>query len=358
MDKTCIIILLLVIIVIAIFYKKDESSQPKNRSKYYQDISRGVTEVANDVSYGAKNTLNNLENGIHNTFDSIENRFDNKDKESFNNNFRNIQKKKLIYTNPNLVEIVARKGDNFLTVTDMNGIQEGNRIIINPKGRNRESNIVIGLGNNIVHLNRPLKNHHHPNEKVYNVDNENANPIASRFPDVGYGYIDQNTKDVGFDPEENTWAFDININDQQIKGWCGPDSQFLKNSKMPNCIDECKRHPQCSAVRWINNTNDCSLMKSCNKTNNDKRWRHMYMNQPTFKLGNPACNTGHQSLNEKECQQVANAQEMKFYKWDENTEWPTGCFQYKVNDKPAIAHNPSDNTTWPNSGNEATQYCK
>ena len=358
MDKTCIIILLLVIIVIAIFYKKDKSDQPKDISQYYKNIPRGVNEIANDISSGAKNVFNHVEDGIHHGVDYIENKFDSRNKESFNSRFGNNKPSDLIYTNPNLIQIVAKKGDRFLTVTDMNGIQEGNRIVINPNGKNRESNFVIGLGNNIVKLSEPLKNNHHPNEKIYNTNNEDANPLESRFPDVGYGFIKQESRDVGFTPEENTWAFNVNINDTQIPGWCGPDSEFIENSKMPNCIDECKKHPQCSAVRWVNHTNDCSLMKSCDQTNNDKRWSHMYMHQPTFKIGSPACNSGQKSLNGKECKQLANAQNMPFYKWKENNEWPSGCFQYQVNGDPAIAHNPSSNTKWPNSGKDATQYCK
>ena len=84
----------------------------------------------------------------------------------------------------------------------------------------------------------------------------------------------------------------------------------------------------------------------------------MYMHQPTFKMGGPACNSGQESLNETECKQAANAQNIPFYKWKENNKWPSGCFQYQADGDTAIAHNPSSNTTWPNSGYEATQYCK
>ena len=53
-----------------------------------------------------------------------------------------------------------------------------------------------------------------PNEKVYNVSNDDANPTNSRFPDVGYGYIDTETRDIGFSPEDNTWAFNLNMNEK------------------------------------------------------------------------------------------------------------------------------------------------
>ena len=85
----------------------------------------------------------------------------------------------------------------------------------------------------------------------------------------------------------------------------------------------------------------------------------MYMHQPSFKMGGPACNLNQESLNETECKQAANAQNMPFYKWKETSAWPSGCFQYqKVDGDPALAHNPAQKTAWPNSGNEATQYCK
>lgn len=361
MDKTCIIILLLVIIVIAIFYKKDESPQNGNINKYYQQINKGFEDITDDISSGAKNAFGSFGEGVNNTVNNLDNHFDNMNKktESFNSKkILNSYNKDLMYTNPNLIQIVAKSGDNFLTVTDMNGIQEGDKIIINPKGRNREANFVIGLGNNILKLSKSLKYNHHPNEKVYNVSNDDANPTNSRFPDVGYGYIDTETRDIGFSPEDNTWAFNLNMNEKQIRGWCGPDSQFLKKSKMPTCIEECKKHPRCSAVRWINHTNDCSLMKSCNKTNDDKNWSHMYMHKPTFKMGGPECDKGQKSLNENDCRDLAKSQDIPFYKWTKDNQWPKGCFQYEVDGNTAIAHNPTSNTTWPNSGYEATQYCK
>ena len=49
---------------------------------------------------------------------------------------------------------------------------------------------------------------------------------------------------------------------------------------------------------------------------------------------------------------------MPFYKWTENNQGPDGCFQYQVGGKPAVAHNPSTSTSWPNNGYNAIQYCK
>ena len=140
MDKTCIIILLLVIIVIAIFYKKDESSQNGNINKYYQQINKGFDGVTDDIASGAKNAFGSFEDGVDNTINNLDNYFNNMNNktESFNNSKKvlNSYNRDLMYTNPNLIQIVAKSGDNFLTVTDMNGIQDGDKIIINPKGRN------------------------------------------------------------------------------------------------------------------------------------------------------------------------------------------------------------------------------
>ena len=396
MDKTYIIILLLVVIIIAIFYKKDKNQHPQNMDQYYRNISHGTNQVMNDisgeanqfvnnVSSGAKDTFNQIQEnqyykdinkGINNIWSNIENNFNNKaqNKESFNNhlsrkllhqkiNVSNLPRgkgdfpNKLISTNPILIQIKAFQGEQFISVTDINGINPGDMILINPRGKNSEINYVAGIGNNILHLNKPLKHNHRPNEEINNRYNSNLNPSTSRFPNIGYAEIDKN-REVQFTPNGNTWDFNVNINDQVVKGWCGPDSQLIQNSKFPNCLKECKMNKNCNAIRWIKDTNDCSLMKSCEKTNNDNRWRHMPLKTPSFSIGEPQCGSGRKPLNKSKCQQIASAQNMPFYNWSENNEWPEGCFQYQVGGKPSLAHNPSKSSSWPSSGYNAIQYCK
>ena len=344
MDKTCIIILLLVIIVIAIFYKKDKNIQSNNF-----DQRKNVINKINQLKDNQYKESFNI---------SEKNLFSNKENINDLPNGKGDYPNRLLHTKPILVEIKANKGDDFLTLTSFNNINTGDMIIINPQKKNSEINYVVGIGNNIVRLNTPLKNNHFPNEGIINKYNDNSYPTPSRFTNVGYGEIDPENGNIEFSPDDNTWGFNVNLNEQVIDGWCGPDSQFIKNSKFPNCIKECKQNTNCNAIRWVNETNDCSLMESCNNTNNDKKWKHMYFDTPSFTLGDPNCSSETEPLDRIDCQKVANAQNMTFHKLRNNNQRPGGCFQYQDRNKKSIAHNSSTSTYWPNNGYKAIQYCK
>ena len=52
-------------------------------------------------------------------------------------------------------------------------------------------------------------------------------------------------------------------------GWCGPDANVVGTSTYPTCTAECTNNPSCSAVRWVESSNVCNLMSSCDVTDGD-----------------------------------------------------------------------------------------
>ena len=243
MDKTTLIILLLLIIIIALLHKNDNSEKSKSldntldeikNNKYYQDVKldldNSIEEIESnqyyqDVRRGLNKTLDKINNGISNMYNKEEfnNRFaDNSNRIAANmmmNNNINIDtlpsgqgdhSVELISNNPPYVQIKAKKNDKFLTITDINGFKEGDMIILNPNQNNSEMNFITGMGNNILRLKYALKHQHLPNEPVYNkYNNSIKNNIIPFYKKPGFGIIKQESRDVAFRPEEETWNYNI-----------------------------------------------------------------------------------------------------------------------------------------------------
>ncbi len=243
MDKTTLIILLLLIIIIALLHQNDNSEISRGldntldgikNNNYYQDVKQGLDSTLEEIE--SNQYYQNARKGLNNTIDKIEDGISSiYNKEAFNNSFADTSNRiaanmmlntninidtlptgkgdhpvELISNNPPYVQIRAKKNDNFLTVTDINGFKEGDMIILNPNQNNSEMNFITGMGNNILRLKYPLKHLHLPNETVYNkYNNSISNNKIPFYKKPGFGIIKQESRDVAFRPEEETWNYNI-----------------------------------------------------------------------------------------------------------------------------------------------------
>lgn len=88
---------------------------------------------------------------------------------------------KPINTVPLQVSIIANKGDQNISVNSTNGFQIGNQIKIVSSEGVKEKNVVVGLGNNLLQLNSPLKNNYIPNSLIYNITNPDTKYVPQEM---------------------------------------------------------------------------------------------------------------------------------------------------------------------------------
>lgn len=55
-------------------------------------------------------------------------------------------------------------------------------------------------------------------------------------------------------------------------GWTGTD-EVVDSGSYPDCELKCQENPNCGAIRWVNASKDCDLLKNINaQQNDDPRW--------------------------------------------------------------------------------------
>ena len=146
----------------------------------------------------------------------------------------------------------------------------------NNKKININQNAISNVTDNINKGIDNIKN----NKYIQNIS-QGTNNIIQTIDNKANYIFSQNKEsfdNIEFVPNQNTWKIKDTL--EPTPGWCGPDSNVIKQSQFPDCVNECKVNSKCNAIRWINHTNDCALMSSCDTSNNSSDWGHMTIKKP------------------------------------------------------------------------------
>ena len=165
MDKNCIIIILLLVIIYGIFNQKNNKEKFVENNKQFEYPWYEGEEKTNFV------------------------------------------KDVNINTRPIYIIIQAKVGENKISVSSTNGFGIGDKIQILSSNGNKENNLVVGLGNNILKLNSKLINNYLPNTIVYNLSNPDIrnNKIKDIQPTKFYATLDSNDK-LQYNQSSDPWG--------------------------------------------------------------------------------------------------------------------------------------------------------
>ena len=169
MDKSCIIIILLLVIIYGLFNQKNNKEKFEENNKQFEYPWYEGEEKINFV--------------------------------------------KDVNTRPIYLITQANAGEDAISVSSINGFRIGDKIQIISSNGNKENNLVVGIGNNILELNSKIINNHLPNTNVYNLTNPDIknDKIKDIHTTKFYATLDSNDK-LKYNNPGNPWGISNHIN--------------------------------------------------------------------------------------------------------------------------------------------------